>query len=335
MDISVVIVTHNEENNIRTCLESVLKQAPTGGNWEIIVVDGKSQDNTVKFVHEMQKTSDRIRLITNEKQQIAAGRNLGIEASRCPFIAFTDADCVVPKNWLKQLSAEYERLNLTDQKIAGVGGGNVPFDNGAIFSQALGLYLDAFLGSFNSVQGRNFAEVKRVESLAGLNALYQKDLLIKEGLFDEKLGNISEDADLNFRLRKKDYTLYFIPDLSVSHKLRPTLFSWLRNMARYGQGRAILACKQHDYRSLFFGLPLLFALGMLALPLGFLCPIFFVPLLYFPFIFLYAAAVALRQNRITLFPVILAIFISTHFAYSFALLAKFIKIKLISRGSYQ
>ena len=71
MDISVVIVTHNEENNIRTCLESVLKQAPTGGNWEIIVVDGKSQDNTVKFVHEMQKTSDRIRLITNEKQQIA------------------------------------------------------------------------------------------------------------------------------------------------------------------------------------------------------------------------------------------------------------------------
>ncbi len=334
MDISVIILTRNEEKNIRACLTAILKQSPAGDNWEIIVVDGNSQDNTIKVVNELQQGSDRLRLITNEKTQIAAGRNLGLKASCYPFIAFTDADCVVPKNWLKKLAAEYIRLNLIDQRIAGVGGGNVPFDSGSRFSQALGVYLDSFLGSFNSAQGRNFTEVKKVASLACLNVLYKKNSLIECDLFDEKLANICEDADMNFRLREKGHNLYFIPDLAVAHKLRPRFLSWLRNMALYGQGRARLSSKHHDYRSIFFALPFLFVFGMVAVPLGLLSPIFFVSLLYFPLIFLYAGALALKRKSPTLFPLVLAVFIATHFVYAFTLVAKFAQIQLSPRGSY-
>ncbi|MFC1511133.1 glycosyltransferase [Candidatus Margulisiibacteriota bacterium] len=335
MDISVVVLTYNEEKNIKDCLESVLKQEQADGNWEILVVDGNSNDKTLEIIKNLQKISDRIRLVANDKKQIAAGRNLGIRASRYPFIAFTDADCVVPKDWLKKLAAEYQRLSLVDQSIAGVGGGNVPFDNGSRFGQALGVYLDSFLGSFNSVQGRNFTEVKKVASLACLNVLYKKNSLIECDSFDEKLGNIGEDADLNLRLRKKGYNLFFIPNLAVAHKLRPTLSGWLRNMALYGQGRAIVSCKHKDYFRLFFVLPFLFVLGMLMLPLGFLHPIFFISLLYFPAIFLYASIVALKRNKISLLPVTLAIFISTHYVYSFALFIKFGQAQFSPRGLFQ
>lgn len=327
MDISVLILTHNEEKNIEDCLASVLKQKPDG-DWEIIVVDGKSQDNTINIINKTKKNSDRLRLITNDKKQIAAGRNLGIQASRYPFVAFTDADCVVPQNWLKILSAEYQRLSFADPQIAGVGGGNIPADSSSRFSRALAVYLDSFLGSFNSVQGRNFEQVKQVASLACLNVLYKKKMLIECGLFDERLGNVVEDADINFRLKEKGHSLYFVPHLAVSHKMPLSFMGWLGKMNFYGRGRAQFLCKHNDYHNLFFALPLFFVLSMLVWPLGFLCPVFFFTLLYFPFIFLYAGSVALRKNKFLLFPLILAIFIATHFVYAFSLVTKFMQIKL-------
>lgn len=331
MDISVVVLTYNEENNIKACLDSLLTQEFKMGQWEVMVVDGGSQDNTVKIVQGMQKVSDPIRLISNEKKLIAAGRNLGLRESRYAFVAFTDADCVVPKNWLEKLAQEFKRLSLIDNKIAGVGGANVPFDDKSKFSQALGIYLDSFLGSFNSVQGRNFNQVKNVESLACLNVLYKKDLLIDLGMFDEKLKNIGEDADLNLRLKEKGCSLYFIPNLSVLHKLRPNLSAWLCNMFIYGKGRAIVSVKHNNYLNLFFVLPLFFAVGMLLLPFGPIFPVLYLSFLYFPIIFLYTILLALKRDQMSLFPMMLAIFISTHFVYSFALLTTFIRVQFNKR----
>lgn len=328
MDISVVIVTYNEEKNIEGCLESILMQKYFDGQWEILVIDGDSHDNTVKIVLDKQKESSIIKLITNFKREISYGRNLGIKESQYPFIAFTDADCIVPEDWLKRLSMEYKNIFEIDKRIAGVGGSNMPPSALSTFHQALGVYLDSFLGCFNSVQGRNFLKTRKVDSLSCANALYSKEALFKIKGFDEKMGNISEDFDLNFRLRKNAYNLYFVPFMAVFHKLRPNLSAWLKNIALYGRGRAIVSFKHRLFLCPFFILPMCFIVSMVIMPFGMVNPGFFIPLLYFPVMCLYVFIILLKKRKIFLFRKTLTIFISTHFVYAFSLLSKSLQICL-------
>ncbi|MDI6759454.1 MAG: glycosyltransferase [Candidatus Brocadiaceae bacterium] len=325
MDISVCILTYNEEKNIGDCLKSILGQEYPGGAWEVLVIDGISTDKTIEIVKEFQKTTERIKLLINEKRKIAPGRNIAIGESRYPFIAFTDADCIVPKDWLCKLSGAYKDL-LYNNIIAGVGGGNVPPPESSKFTMAIGLYLNSFLGSFNSPQGRNFPYVKKVISLPCLNVLYNKSILKEIGGFDEMMGNISEDQDINFRLNKRGYNLYFIPSVAVYHKMRSDLLGWLKNMALYGKGRAIISFRHSLFANMFFVLPLLFAVSMSLVPLGFINLLFLSPLLYFPFIVLYTLIISIKHKKINLFLYILGIFVMTHFVYAFNLLSKSLEI---------
>lgn len=328
MDISVVVLAYNEEKNIGDCLESVLTQEGFSGGWEVLAVDGGSQDNTLKIVSGKQAQYGRLRLIINPKRKIASGRNLGIQESRYAFIAFTDADCVVPKDWLKKLSGAYESLIMADDRIAALGAGNIPPAGSGGFYQSLGVYLDSFLGCFYSAQGRNFLTLRKVESLSCSNALYDKKILSQIDGFDEKLGNIGEDSDLNIRLRKRGYSLYFIPDSPVTHKLRPNLSSWLKNMALYGRGRAVISFKHRSFLSQFFMLPLCFSAAMIMVAFAIINPVFLLPLLYFPAIALYVFIILLKKGKMPLFAQVLIIFVATHFVYAFNLLAKSLQICL-------
>ena len=264
MDISVVVLTLNEEHNIAECLESILRQRYDRGRWEVIVVDGGSTDQTLSIVERYRQGDDRVRIARNTKTQIAPGRNVGLRESTYPFVAFTDADCTVPDGWLEGLQQAWVDLAREEAGLAGVGGGNVPPDapSGG-FLDALGIYLDSFLGAFNSPQGRNFGKPTMVDSLACLNVLYRKQSVLAVSGFDEAMGNIAEDLDLNLRLKAAGHRLYFVPNLAVHHKLRPTLRDWLRNMAIYGDGRAKVTCKHRMYCSPFFVLPTLFLGSMM------------------------------------------------------------------------
>lgn len=319
MNISVVVLTYNEEANIRECLESILKQEFFGGEWEVVVVDGMSTDRTCHIVKEFQQRSNRLRIVRNKKRKIAAGRALALESSRFPFIAFTDADCEVPHKWLGKLAQAYEDLSSEKGSVGGVGGGNIPDCKSSKFHRALGMYLDSTLGSFNSVQGRNPDCIKKVKSLPCLNVLYDKSALLEIGGFDETLGNIGEDLDINLRLGKAGYGLYFIPRIAVSHKLRPDLVSWMENMAVYGKGRVLVSLK-HSLLNPFFVLPVMFAMAMGLTPLGFWVPLFLLPLLYFPVLGFYVLVISLKRKAPSLAPKIYSIFVFTHVVYSFSML---------------
>jgi glycosyltransferase involved in cell wall biosynthesis len=326
MDISVVVLAFNEEENIQACLKALLGQTYASGQWEICVVDGMSTDRTRTLVSQLQKSSSRIRLLNNEKRQIAAGRNVGLEKSSYPFVAFTDADCIAPEDWVARLKEAYENLHGRMPNVAAVGGGNQAVPGSKHFLEALGLYLDSFLGCFHSSQGRNFKDTRSVASLPCLNVLYNKELLLAAGGFDESLGNIGEDLDMNLRLRKRGYTLYFVPGIAVLHKLRPDLLNWLKHMFSYGQGRALVSFKHQLFVSGFFILPQVFMISMLCTPFGFLDPVFLLPLMYFPVLGCYVVMRAAWHRKVRLSRHLFVIFVATHFAYAMGLFKKSFQI---------
>lgn len=87
--VSIVIPTYNRATLLRQALQSVLNQ--TFSDWEAIIIDTFSQDNTIEVVESFR--DPRIRLVNFwKKGVIAASRNVGIKTARGEYIAFLDSD---------------------------------------------------------------------------------------------------------------------------------------------------------------------------------------------------------------------------------------------------
>lgn len=98
MKISLVIPAYNEEEYIGRCLGSVLSQEVMPD--EIIVVDNNSTDRTAEIVSRFP-----VRLIRESKQGIAHARNAGFDAATGHVIARTDADTILPSDWIARIGA--------------------------------------------------------------------------------------------------------------------------------------------------------------------------------------------------------------------------------------
>ncbi|MFC1814969.1 glycosyltransferase [Thermodesulfobacteriota bacterium] len=316
MDITVAVVTYDAAGCIQSCLDSLFNQEPHDGALEILVIDGCSKDGTQKIVR---RFGDRVRLVENEKQTIASNRNVAIREALYPYIAFTDADCVVPSTWLNSLSKAYKTILKKDINVVGVGGGNIAPSSGGSFDVALGLALNSFIGSLGSVQGKVYDRQQFVVSLACLNVLYKKAGLEAVGGFDEQLENMCEDADVNYRLKRNGLTLYFIPGAEVEHCARRNLLSWFKNMYAYGIGRGRLMCKHRTLFSRAYLMVLIFIPFLIAGSLiGIIWPYALIVWLYIPMTLCAGFALAYKKKPYLGLPVGL-ILLGTHFCYAMGL----------------
>ena len=116
--VSIIIRTKNEERWITSCLKSIYTQ--TFKNFEIILVDNFSTDNTVKKAKQLGVR----KIIKIQKYLPGKALNAGIKKSLGDYIVCLSAHCI-PKNneWLKKLLK-----NFKDEKVAGVYGRQIPME---------------------------------------------------------------------------------------------------------------------------------------------------------------------------------------------------------------
>lgn len=109
---SVIIPARNEEANIAACLNSILQQNYAANLYEIIVIDDCSTDSTAVIVEEFSNKNKNILLIDLKSELDNCRLNaykkkaieIGIKRAKGNWIVTTDADCVVPENWLKNFN---------------------------------------------------------------------------------------------------------------------------------------------------------------------------------------------------------------------------------------
>ncbi|MBC8551940.1 MAG: glycosyltransferase [Candidatus Brocadiales bacterium] len=316
MNVSVIITCFNEENNIRDCLNTLVNQRYPEVKCEIIVADGGSKDGTQSIVKELMHTYHNINLVVEPKKGTAAGRNAGIKAAKFDYIAFIDADCEAPQNWLKTLVEQYQNIRLTDKNVIAVGGTNIPPENASGFLQAIGIALDSYFGSFGSVQGRQFKKPMHVSSLSNLNVLYDKQKIIEVGYYDESLVSEAEDADINYRLFAAGNRFLFIPYSFVWHKMRPTPKTWLKNMFRYGKGRARLLKRYPQMWTVSFALPLLFIASISTLFFTPFSIFFSLPAIYFPALLCFSLYMCIKKRHPELVLHVMLVYLIQHFGYA-------------------
>jgi len=324
LKVSVVVVTYNEEKNIEACLRSLLAMDYKAEAYEILVVDGCSSDRTPAIVRKMAGISPKIRLRQNEARTIATNRNMGIREALHPYVAFTDADCTVPADWLRILAEAFQSAREECPDVAGVGGNNIPpgGDQNS-FRCALGIMLNTFLGSLGSVQGKIYSRPRFVDSLACLNVMYEKKVLQEAGLFDPDMKNQGEDAELHFRMRQAGHRLLYVPHSFVYHRLRSTPRKWFVNMFNYGQGRVVLFRKHPPLLGFRYVLPLIFPWPFL-LPFlsGFFGPVMMLPLAYFPLMLLWSLFVSVKKRHPELALMVFFCYLITHWAFSLGMWKK-------------
>lgn len=99
--VSVITPAYNCAEHIEECIESVLNQ--TYQNWEMIIVNDKSTDNTQSIVESYVKKDPRIKLFNQEKNAgVAAARNKALDMSQGRFVAFLDSDDAWKPNKLER-----------------------------------------------------------------------------------------------------------------------------------------------------------------------------------------------------------------------------------------
>ncbi len=99
---SFIIPAHNEEDVIENCIKSILSQSEK--NWEIIVVNDGSIDNTQNVIQDIVNQNKKVKLISNTRGTSAAyARNRGAERAKGDYLIFLDADQILEKDFLIKL----------------------------------------------------------------------------------------------------------------------------------------------------------------------------------------------------------------------------------------
>lgn len=88
--VSIVMPCYNGENFIKETIDSVLKQTYT--NWELLVIDDGSKDDSPSIVNKYASDDSRIKLIKQQNAGSAVARNNGIRHSKGQFLALLDSD---------------------------------------------------------------------------------------------------------------------------------------------------------------------------------------------------------------------------------------------------
>ena len=312
--VSIGLIARDEEKHIGDLIKSLVNLNFPKDEYEIILVDGDSLDKTIEKAEEIfQKSNIKYKIIEEGKEAIKKimqekdvnekkaeefrfklnyygpcfARNLVIKNADKDgrYIAFIDADCIADKDWLKIL---YKKIEGSGDNVVGVGGARLMAET----DDKIELLINAILTSFIASGGNpafSKRNVKYVDSIPNYNAIYKKEIL-ERFRYDTSLV-LSDDCELNYRLRKNNYKFLYERNAIVWHHETSSIKEFLKNMFRYGVNISRVVKKHREIVRIYVPLTVLFVMGpilsliwILGVSLIFKGTLFY-NLIYLPFLF--------------------------------------------------
>ena len=243
--LSVVVVTWNREEEVVNCVQSIL--GSTYKNFEIIVVDNNSSDNTV--CHLMSSFGNSIILIKNRRNLMAAGgRNAGAKSARGKYILFIDSDNIIDKDMVSELIRGIQSLS-----NAGIVGPLMYYykDPNRIWCAGAEINLmtskTTYIGH-NEIDVGDYDEPCEVGHIPNI-FMCCKDAFESLNGFDERFQIMYEESDLAERFKKKSLKVYLYPSAKAWHNV--PMYSkednTLRSLGLQTENRAYLISRNRIY----------------------------------------------------------------------------------------
>jgi glycosyltransferase involved in cell wall biosynthesis len=200
--VSVIIITYNRAGLLVKAITSVLSQSYS--NFELIIIDDASIDNTKELVVGLMKQDQRIKYFKNEVNlDIAKSRNRGVSLAGGEYIAMLDSD----DYWLDNNKLSKQVVYLENNLEVGLVGTAIRCEN------EKGLVIKEDIFATDDAKIRSLMLWKN--QVAQSSVLFRKLSYIKAGGYDETL-NIGEDYDLWLKIGR-DFKLANLTDVTVAY----------------------------------------------------------------------------------------------------------------------
>lgn len=216
--VSVIIPVWNNARQLKTCLDALQQQSLPADQFEILVVDNGSSDESVAVA----RTFDRVTVLEEKRPGSYAARNRALAVARGQFLAFTDSDCVPDRDWLSSaLSMAEEHANL-----GVVAGPIILFAEAPNEAPTCTLYESMFAFPQDAAKG----------DCATANWLSPRHVFDQVGGFDDHIKS-GADKLMALKIRQRGYALEYAPGMTIRHPTRSTLAGLVNKKRRLAGGQ--------------------------------------------------------------------------------------------------
>lgn len=251
--VTFVMPVLNERDYLARAVASVLAQE-LDGPLELVMALGPSTDGTDELAERLAAADARVRLVRNPAADIPVGVNLAVRAGRYPTIVRVDAHSELPQGYAARALETLARVG-----AANVGGvmraqGRTPFQRAV--ARAYNSRIGLGGGAYHSGGEEGPAE-------SAYLGVARRTVLEEVGGFDETIRR-GEDWELNLRIRRAGYRVWFDPGLSVTYWPRESWSALARQFFSTGTWRGELVRRYGRGNSLRFFAPPALALVLVA-----------------------------------------------------------------------
>ncbi|HEX7003931.1 MAG TPA: glycosyltransferase family 2 protein [Trueperaceae bacterium] len=227
--VSIVLPIRNEERHIRACLTRLLEQDYPAERYEVVVVDGESDDATPALVREIQREvgSDRLRLLNNPGRIVPVALNIGISAARGEVIVRMDGHTVPERDYVSSCVRA-----LRESAADNVGGPMRPRGE-TEFGRAVAVALQHPIG-VGDARFHLEGESGYVDTV--YMGAFRREIFERAGLFDESMVR-NQDYEMNVRIRAAGGKIYLDPRIRSCYTPRGSFAGLWKQYFEYGWWR--------------------------------------------------------------------------------------------------
>lgn len=246
----MVIPNWNGVEFLKACLPALQRQ--TFDDFEIIVVDNGSRDDSVRMIESDYPSVRLIELPDNIG--FAAACNRGIQAAHGRYIALLNNDTEADPGWLEALylaAAQDEKTGMVASKIL------LNLETREIDSVGMMVYGDGIgrQRGRGRIDDGSFDRVEEVLYPSACAALYKREMFDDIGLFDEDFFLYCEDTDIGLRAQRAGWKAVFAPEAVVLHKYSLTGGGYSLFKAMHVERNRMWVCVKNFPRSWILLMP--------------------------------------------------------------------------------
>ncbi len=212
MFLSIVICTYNRDQHIKRALESLISQDYDKNDYEIIVVDNNSTDQTPEIIAAFKQAHPgyQITIAKEPRQGLSYARNKGIELARGEYISYIDDDGIARYDYVSQI-----------KKYTGQYPGEMAFGGKVLPRYETGktpAWMTRYIERIISIVDLG-DEVKILKKTypVGCNMIFKKALFDQIGGFNTALKLRSDDKYIFLKVREAGLNVLYLPQVVVEH----------------------------------------------------------------------------------------------------------------------
>jgi len=230
---SILVPCHNEEKHIEKTVHQLLRADYP--DFEIILIDDGSTDNTRAIIKELTKRHERVRAVYFEDNQgKATALNAGVIAAKAEFLLTMDADALLETTALKWIAWHF----VNHPRVGAVTGNPRVLNRTSLLAKIQ-------VGEYSTIIGlikRTQRILGKVLTVSGVVAAFRKQALVSVGVWDTDM--VTEDIDLTWKLEKQFWDIRYEPRCVCWILVPETIRGLWRQRFRWSQG-GIEVLKKH------------------------------------------------------------------------------------------